>query len=129
MELHHVGIAVPDLEAATAPYIRLGYGLEASGEVESQGVRVYMLRSGRSAIELLCPTRSDSAIAKFLERRGPGLHHLAFECDNIEAELNRLASEGVPLIDTQPRPGFGGHLVAFIHPRWAGGVLVELVGL
>ena len=130
MELHHVGIAAPNLEAAAAPYLQLGYVLEASGAVESQGVSVYMLKSpGQDGgkLELLSPTHQGSAIARFLEKRGPGLHHLAFKCSNIEAELQHLATEGVPLIDSRPRPGFGGHRVAFIHPKWAGGVLVELV--
>lgn len=127
MELHHVGIAVSDLEAAVRPYYALGYALEAQGIVESQGVSVYMLKSGHSRLELLAPIRPDSPIGKFLEKRGPGIHHLAFTTLDIQSELKRLAREGTPLIDAAPRPGFGGHLVAFIHPKWAGGVLVELV--
>ncbi|AWR87206.1 methylmalonyl-CoA epimerase [Meiothermus taiwanensis] len=127
MEIHHIGIAVEDLEQAARPYLGLGYALEASGTVESQGVEVWMLRSGGSRLELLKATRPDSAIARFIEKRGPGLHHIALATPNIQAELKRLAAEGTPLIDTTPRPGFGGHRVAFIHPKWSGGVLVELV--
>ncbi|PZA07268.1 MULTISPECIES: methylmalonyl-CoA epimerase [unclassified Meiothermus] len=127
MKLHHVGIAVTDLEQAAELYARLGYRLEAQGRVESQGVQVYMLRSGADRLELLYATRPDSAVAKFIEKRGPGLHHLAFATRDIRAELARLAAEGAPLIDSSPRPGFGGHPVAFVHPKWAGGVLVELV--
>jgi len=127
MDIHHIGIAVQDLEQAAQPYLKLGYRLEAIGRVESQGVDVWMLQSGHSRLELLQATRPDSAIAKFIAKRGPGMHHMALYTSNIAAELERLVSEGTPLIDTTPRPGFGGHLVAFIHPKWSGGVLVELV--
>ncbi len=127
MNIHHVGIAVQDLELAAKPYLELGYALEAKGQVESQGVEVYMLKSGHSRFELLAATRPDSAIAKFIEKRGPGMHHIAIATSDIQAELKRLGEEGAPLIDSAPRPGFGGHLVAFIHPKWAGGVLLELV--
>ncbi|MER3481317.1 MAG: methylmalonyl-CoA epimerase [Meiothermus sp.] len=127
MRLHHVGIAVTSLEQAALPYLRLGYRLEAQDTVEGQGVQVYMLKSGEDRLELLAATRAESAIAKFIERRGPGLHHLAFATPDIRAELAKLAAEGAPLIDPSPRPGFGGHLVAFVHPQWSGGVLVELV--
>ncbi len=127
MEIHHIGIAVHDLEEAAQPYLRLGYTLEAQGLVESQGVEVWMLNSGHSRLELLRATRPASAIARFIEKRGPGLHHMALATPDIRAELKRLEGQGALLIDTSPRPGFGGHLVAFIHPRWAGGVLVELV--
>lgn len=127
MNLHHVGIAVQNLEEAAKPYFDLGYVLEAQGLVESQGVNVYMLKSGHSRFELLAATRPDSAIAKFIEKRGPGIHHMAIATPDIKAELARLSTEGAPLIDQAPRSGFGGHLVAFIHPKWAGGVLLELV--
>ncbi|MCX7783207.1 MAG: methylmalonyl-CoA epimerase [Meiothermus sp.] len=127
MNIHHIGIAVEDLEQAAKPYQQLGYTLEAQGMVESQGVEVWMLKSGPSRLELLKATRPDSAIARFIEKRGPGMHHIALATPNISAELQRLAAQGTPLIDAAPRPGFGGHLVAFIHPKWSGGVLVELV--
>ncbi len=127
MEIHHIGIAVQDLEQAAQPYLKLGYTLEAQDMVESQGVEVWMLKSGHSRLELLRATRPESAIARFIEKRGPGMHHIALATSDIRAELKRLEGEGTPLIDTAPRPGFGGHLVAFIHPKWSGGVLVELV--
>ncbi|MCS7067087.1 MAG: methylmalonyl-CoA epimerase [Meiothermus sp.] len=127
MNIHHIGIAVEDLEQAARPYRVLGYALEAQGTVESQGVEVWMLRSGPSRLELLKATRPDSAIARFIEKRGPGLHHIALATPNLTAELQQLAAQGTPLIDAAPRPGFGGHRVAFIHPKWSGGVLVELV--
>ena len=127
MEIHHLGIAVQDLQEAARPYLELGYTLEAQGSIESQGLEIWMLKSGRSRLELLKATRSDSTIIRFIEKRGPGLHHLALATSNIQAELKRLASCGAHLIDSAPRPGFGGHQVAFIHPQWSGGVLVELV--
>ncbi|GEM82368.1 methylmalonyl-CoA epimerase [Meiothermus hypogaeus] len=127
MNIHHIGIAVQDLEQAARPYFELGYTLEAQGTVESQGVEVWMLKSGHSRLELLKATRPDSAIARFIEKRGPGLHHIALATPDIAAELQRLAAIGTPLIDAAPRSGFAGHQVAFIHPKWSGGVLVELV--
>lgn len=135
MEVHHIGIAVEALEVAAKPYFDLGYELEARGTVESQGVQIWMLRphpssspGGRGVrIELLASIREGSAVAKFIEKRGQGIHHMALATPDIQAELKRLAAEGTPLIDSAPRPGFGGHLVAFIHPQWANGVLIELV--
>ncbi len=127
MEIHHIGVAVQDLEQAAQPYLMLGYALEAQGNVESQGVEVWMLKNGHSRLELLRATHPGSAIARFIEKRGPGLHHIALATVDIRAELKRLEGQGTPLIDPTPRPGFGGHLVAFIHPKWSGGVLVELV--
>lgn len=127
MDIHHIGIAVENLEAAAKPYLALGYTLEAKDKVESQGVDVWMLVSGHSRVELLASIREGSAIAKFIEKRGQGIHHMAIATPDIRAELEHLAAQGTPLIDTAPRPGFGGHLVAFIHPKWAGGVLIELV--
>ena len=125
-EVHHIGIAVEDLTTAAKPYQLLGYELEATDTVESQGVEVWMLKCGHSRLELLRATKPESAIAKFIEKRGGGIHHIALATPDIKAELVRLEAEGVPLIDKTPRPGFGGHLVAFIHPKWSG-VLLELV--
>lgn len=127
MKLHHVGIATADLEEARRRYEFLGYQLEAEEVLPSQGVRAAMLRSGDDRLELLEPTGPDTPVGRFLEKRGPGLHHLAFACDSVAAELEKLRGQGARLIDEEPRPGFGGHLVAFVHPGWAGGVLVELV--
>ncbi len=127
MELHHVAVAVPDLAAATERYRALGYRLVAEETLPDQGVRAAMLQSGASRIELLEPLGPETTVGRFLEKRGPGLHHLAFACADVSAELARLRRAGARLVDERPRPGFGGHLVAFVHPSWAGGVLVELV--
>ncbi|WP_457637793.1 methylmalonyl-CoA epimerase [Oceanithermus sp.] len=127
MKLHHVGIATDDLNAARQRYRLLGYRLEAEEVLPSQGVRAAMLVSGDDRLELLEPTGPETPVGRFLAKRGPGLHHLAFLSSNVAADLERLANEGARLVDEQPRPGFGGHLVAFVHPSWSGGVLVELV--
>jgi len=127
MKLHHVGIATNNIDAARQRYELIGYQLEATGTVLSQGVRVVMLRSGQDRLELLEPTGLETALGRFLEKRGPGLHHLAFACTDVAAKLKELRQRGARLIDEEPRPGFGGHLVAFIHPSWADGVLIELV--
>ncbi len=129
MRLHHVGIAVADLEAARARWARLGYRLEAEGAVPAQGVRVAMLAApgGGARIELLAPSGPDTPVGRFLARRGEGLHHLAFAVPDVAKALAELESAGARLVDRAPRPGFGGHLVAFVHPSAFGGVLVELV--
>ena len=126
-ELDHVGIAVDDLEKALS-FFRdaLGLQLESSEEVQSQRVRVHFLNAGHSTLELLEATSPDSPIAKFLERRGPGLHHVALRVDDIEAALVHLRTRGVRLIDEHARLGAEGALVAFIHPSATHGVLVEL---
>ncbi len=131
LPLDHVGIAVPDLAAGDA-YAALGWTPDgADGDVPAQGVRVRMLRGGPGpALELLAPLADageDAPIARFLARRGAGLHHLAFAVPDLDAAMARLRAAGAPFVDAAPRPGFGGHRVAFLHPRWAGGVLVELV--
>jgi len=126
MRLHHVGIAVPDLEAALDSYRVLGFQELERGQVEAFNVAVCMLDAGGARLELLAPT-GPGAIQSFLDKRGPGLHHTAFAVDDIAVELARLKAEGVSLVDETPRPGFGGHQVAFLHPKSAGGVLIELV--
>jgi methylmalonyl-CoA/ethylmalonyl-CoA epimerase len=122
--LHHVAIAVWSIEEARAIYTRIsgeaGTPLET---VASQGVRVAFFGS----VELLEPYGEDSGIRRFLDRRGPGLHHLAWEVPDLASELQRLAEAGFELLDPEPRIGAGGHRVAFLHPRSCGGVLVELV--
>ena len=125
--LDHIGIAVRDLPEALAFY-RDGLGLkvEAPEEVSSQRVRAHFVPVGESALELLEATAPDSAIAKYVEKRGPGIHHITLRVDDIAAALAHLKSRGVRLVDEQPRPGAEGALVAFIHPSSAHGVLVEL---
>jgi len=128
MRLHHVGIAVEDLEEAKARYLLLGFRVEAEGEVAAQGVRVAMLKGeGEALLELLAPLGPETPVGRFLAKRGPGLHHLAFATERIEEDLARLRGEGARLIDEVPRPGFGGHRVAFLHPTFGLGVLWELV--
>ena len=125
--IDHVGIAVKELEQAVAFYRdALGLTVEAPEEVTSQRVRAHFIPAGGAALELLEATSGDSPIARYLERRGPGLHHITLRVDDIAAALVRLKARGVRLIDEQPRPGAHGSLVAFIHPASAHGVLVEL---
>jgi methylmalonyl-CoA epimerase len=125
--LEHVGIAVDSLPASLA-FFRdaLGLELEASEEVSSQRVRAHFVKAGDASLELLESTSPDSAIAKFIARRGPGLHHLTLRVDDLEAALAQLKSRGIRLIDDRPRPGAERARVAFIHPSSAHGVLVEL---
>ena len=117
-----------DLEEAKARYGLLGFGVVAEGEVAAQGVRVALLEGeGEALLELLAPLSPDTPVGRFLAKRGPGLHHLAFATPQIEEALSRLRAEGARLIDEVPRPGFGGHRVAFLHPGFGLGVLWELV--
>jgi methylmalonyl-CoA/ethylmalonyl-CoA epimerase len=125
--LDHVGIAVSDLAQALAFYRDvLGLEVDAPEEIASQGVRAHFLAVGESTLELLEATADDSPIARFLARRGPGLHHVALRVDDINAALDDLKARGVRLIDESPRPGAHGSLVAFLHPSSTHGVLVEL---
>jgi methylmalonyl-CoA epimerase len=126
--LDHVGIAVHSLDDSLPTFESItggkGYGRE---RVESQGVEVVFVGEGPGRVELLAPTRDDSAVAKFLAKRGPGMHHLCYRVASIRDELARYRDAGAQLIDQEPRPGAGGHVVAFIHPRSTNGVLIELV--
>jgi len=125
--LDHIGIAVDKIDEALAFYRdALGLDIEAPEEVVSQGVRAHRVPAGPSALELLEATRPDSPIATFLERRGPGLHHITLRVADIAAALAHLRARGIRLIDESPRPGAEGALVAFVHPTAAHGVLVEL---
>src|SRR3989441_9168256 len=125
--LDHVGIAVKDLGAALAFYRdALGLHVEVPEEVASQRVRAHFIPTGQSSLELLEATASDSAIAKYVDKRGPGLHHITLRVDDIRAALAQLKAKGVRLIDETPREGAHGSLVAFIHPSSAHGVLIEL---
>jgi methylmalonyl-CoA/ethylmalonyl-CoA epimerase len=132
--LDHIGIAVGDLRAALAFY-RDALGLEVEGaeEVESQGVRAHFIPvgSGRSGdrgprLELLEATRADSPIAKYVAKRGPGLHHITLLVDDIGAAVAHLRARGVRMIDEAPRAGAEGSTIAFVHPSATGGVLIEL---
>jgi methylmalonyl-CoA epimerase len=124
LPLDHVAIAVRSLAEAAAHFERLTGSTATPVEViESQGVRVAFVGS----VELLEPTRADSPVGRFLERKGGGLHHVAYRTDDLPRELERLRAAGYELIDARPRPGARGHMVAFLHPRSTGGVLVELV--
>ena len=128
MKIDHIGIATDGIDQAASFYRdSLGLSIEEIEEVPSQKVRVAMLPVGESRIELLEPTSEDSPISKFLAKRGPGIHHIAVQVDDIEAALRDLKAKGARLIDEQPRTGAGGCLVAFIHPSSTGGVLLELV--
>ncbi len=125
--LDHVGIAVSDLQASLAFFKDvLGLHVEATEEIASQRVRATFVDTGRSTFEMLEATAADSPIAKFIEKRGPGMHHVALRVEDIEAALAHLRARGVRLIDEKPRPGAEGALVAFIHPSASHGVLVEL---
>jgi len=128
MRIDHIGIATRSIEEALG-FWREALGLEVTHTetVEEQGVNVAMLPIGEPRVELLEPTGPDSPVAKFLEKRGPGIHHVAVRVADIRASLARLKAEGARLIDEEPRVGAGGCLVAFVHPSAAGGVLLELV--
>lgn len=128
MKIEHIGIATRQLDEALL-FWRDALGLEVAHTevVEEQKVRVAMLPVGEPRIELLEPTSSDSPVAKFLEKRGAGIHHIAVRVDDIRATIERLKANGVRLIDESPRVGAGGCLVAFVHPSSANGVLLELV--
>lgn len=126
--LDHVGIAVTSI-ADALPRFELILGVTGSAReiVDSQRVAVVFIGAGPARLELIEPTAPDSAIARFLERRGPGLHHVAYRVPDIDAVLARLAEAGVRLIDREARPGAHGRRVAFLHPSATAGVLVELV--
>jgi methylmalonyl-CoA/ethylmalonyl-CoA epimerase len=126
--IDHIGIAVEDLEAALAPYVDgLGMEVDHVEEVPTERVKVAMLPIGDTKLELLEPKDPESAIAKFIERRGPGIHHIALAVEDVAASIESLKAAGVRLIDEEPRPGAGGTRVAFAHPKGFNGVLVELV--
>lgn len=126
-KIEHIGIAVKDLEAANATYKAvLGSEHYKTEGVESEGVSTSFFKIGESKIELLAATNAESPIAKFIEKRGEGIHHLAFAVEDIKAEIHRLEKEGFKLINTAPKKGADNKLVAFMHPKSANGVLVEL---
>ncbi len=126
--IDHIGVAVEDLDAAIALYERdLSIELVHRESVESQGVEAVLLDVGEGHVELLSPMGPDTPVGKFLAKKGPGLHHVAYQTSDIEAELARLKDTGLRLIDEQPRIGIRGSRVAFLHPSATGGVLTEIV--
>jgi methylmalonyl-CoA/ethylmalonyl-CoA epimerase len=126
--IDHVGIAVEDLDASISLYREtFGMALAHRETVTEQGVEAALLDVGDTHVELLRPLGEETAVGKHLARRGPGLHHVAYRVDDIEAVLERLRDTGVELIDTEPRKGIRGSRVAFLHPRATGGVLTEIV--
>jgi len=127
LKIDHIGIAVPKMDEAVSAWRVLGFEVEAVHDVPTEKVRTAFLPVGESHLELLEPTDPSSVLAKFLEKRS-GLHHVCVLVDDIEGALGRLKAEGVTLIDQVPRTGAGGCRVAFVHPRSAGGVLLELKG-
>jgi methylmalonyl-CoA/ethylmalonyl-CoA epimerase len=125
--INHVAIAVPSLETAIPTWRDLlGFEFHGIEHVPDQKVRVAILRKGDHCVELLEPASPDSPISGFLAKRGPGLHHLCLEVSGIPGVLERLRAAGVPLIDQAARPGAEGRMVAFVHPKGTGGVLIEL---
>ena len=126
--IDHIGVAVDDLEEAVSLYSeRLGMPVQHRETVEEQGVQAVLLGVGDSHVELLSPLGPETAVGRFLERNGPGMHHVAYGTDDIESALKDARAAGLALIDEQPRTGIRGSRVAFVHPKSTGGVLTELV--
>jgi methylmalonyl-CoA/ethylmalonyl-CoA epimerase len=127
-EIDHIGIAVGDLDAAVALYRdRLGMREQHRETVEEQGVHAVLLEIGGAHVELISPIGSDGGVARFLERNGDGMHHVAYRTDDIAATLERLVASGIRMIDEEPRIGIRGSRVAFAHPKATGGILTEIV--
>ena len=124
--IEHIGIAVRSIDEARGFYEALGLRIAAIEDVPHEGVRVALIPCGESRIELLEPTTEDSPIAKFLEKRGPGIHHLCLASDDVRADDTRLRESGYEVLRPEPTQGAGGCWVQFVHPRSTGGVLVEL---
>jgi methylmalonyl-CoA/ethylmalonyl-CoA epimerase len=126
--IDHIGVAVDDLESAVALYRDLlGMREQHRERIEDFGVDAVLLEIGNGHVELLFPLGADTAVGRFLERRGPGLHHVAYRTDDIDGALESMRSAGMELIDERPRAGIRSSRVAFVHPRSTGGVLTELV--
>jgi methylmalonyl-CoA/ethylmalonyl-CoA epimerase len=126
--IDHIGVAVEDLDESIALYSeRFGMAVQHRETVEEQGVEAVLLGVGESHVELLRPLGAETAVGRFLERSGPGLHHVAYGTDDIDAALDALRDAGLRLIDERPRAGIRGSRVAFVHPKSTGGVLTELV--
>jgi methylmalonyl-CoA epimerase len=126
--LHHVAMAVEDLDGAVETYRRLfGAEVELRGTIEGQGVEAVYLRVGTGRVELMAALGEDTPVGRFLARRGEGMHHVAYMVDDVVSAVRELAEQGANVIDPEPRPGLGGHLVSFVHPESVHGVLVEVV--
>jgi methylmalonyl-CoA/ethylmalonyl-CoA epimerase len=128
--IHHLGVAVRDLDEAVDTYERLfGAEVEHRAQVEEQGVDAAAVLVGSGRVELLAPLGDGTPVGRFLAKRGPGMHHVAYEVDDVQAELDRLSAEGAELIDAAPRRGLFGLQVAFVHPDAVHGVLTEVVSV
>jgi len=128
--IHHLGVAVDDLDEALETYERLfGAELEHRARVDDQGVEAAALLVGSGRVELLAPLGEETPVGKFLAKHGPGMHHVAYEVEDVGAELDRLSAAGAELIDPQPRQGLFGLQVAFVHPDAVHGVLTEVVSV
>jgi methylmalonyl-CoA/ethylmalonyl-CoA epimerase len=126
-KIEHLGIAVKNIEESLKTFeVLLGSGCYKMEEVQSEGVKTAFIQIGESKIELLQATNPDSPIAKYLEKRGPGIHHIAFDVDNLQMEIDRLTEEGFTLINRSPKDGADNKLIAFLHPKSTEGILVEL---
>lgn len=125
-KVHHIAIAVNHISDAAPAFGALGLAITHTEEVEGQGVRAAILPVGETWLELVEPTNPSSAVARFLQRQGEGIHHICFEVDNLEATLAELKEQGLRLVDDKPRRGVGGARIAFVHPSSTHGVLIEL---
>lgn len=125
-KISHIGIAVKDLDSAIKMYRKLGLEVEGTEIVESQNVRVAFIPVGDVRIELLEATMEDSTIAKFIEKKGEGIHHIALNTDDLESDLQSAETQGITLIDSKPRKGAHQTQIAFLHPKSTNGVLLEL---
>lgn len=127
--VHHVAFAVENLEEAVETYRSLlGAEIELRGTLDDQGVEAVYLRLGEGRVELVSALGADTPVGRFLAKRGPGMHHVGFAVDDVSATVEELAGKGANVIDPEPRPGLGGHEVAFVHPESLHGVLAEMVG-
>jgi methylmalonyl-CoA epimerase len=126
--VHHVAVAVEDLDLALETYERLfGAEVERRERVESQGVEAAYVKLGTGRIELVAPLAQDTPVGRFLQSRGPGMHHVAIVVDDLAEAVSALAQAGAEVVDAEPRPGVGGHAVSFVHPSSVHGVLVEVI--
>ena len=127
--VHHVAFAVSDLDEAVGTYQRLfGAEVELRGRIDDQGVEAAYLRVGSGRVELMSALAEDSPVGRFIARRGPGMHHVAYEVPHVAAAVGELAASGVDVIDLEPRTGLDGQAVSFVHPDSVHGVLVEVIG-